>query len=241
MVSTGVIGVVGGSGGVGASVLSAAIAVRAAAADRVAVCVDGDRLGGGLDVTFGLEQEAGLRWPDLARARGRVDGAELLLRLPSVDGVAVLSFDRHREVSLEAEVVQEIVSAVARAADLVVLDLPRPGDALFEVWAGLVDAVVLLSGPEARDLAASSCIAPVVSGACAEVWLCLRGTGRAEFADSVAAALDLPLLARVRDDGALRADQLHGIPPGTSARGALARAADHVLAQLTPGTGRVAS
>ena len=78
-----VVGVAGGSGGVGASVLVAALGVRAVTAGRTAVCVDGQRLGGGLDVTLGLEQERGLRWPDLAgRARaGR--RAELLRRLPA--------------------------------------------------------------------------------------------------------------------------------------------------------------
>ncbi|MGZ4743893.1 MAG: P-loop NTPase [Oryzihumus sp.] len=71
MTAAHVIGVVGGSGGVGATVLAAALATRAAATGRTVACVDGDVLGGGLDVTFGLEQEPGLRWPDLAAALGR--------------------------------------------------------------------------------------------------------------------------------------------------------------------------
>src|SRR5450631_1669926 len=98
-----IIGVVGGSGGVGASVLTAAIAIRAAEAGMRPVALDGDRLGGGLDVTLGIEQERGVRWPDLAGARGRIDGDELLRRLPSVDGVGVLSFDRSRDVPMVAD------------------------------------------------------------------------------------------------------------------------------------------
>src|SRR5665647_2748950 len=68
-----VIGVVGGSGGVGASVLTAAIAVRAAQADLRLVCLDGDRLGGGLDVTLGIEQEPGgaLARPGLGQGPAR--------------------------------------------------------------------------------------------------------------------------------------------------------------------------
>src|SRR6185436_12518775 len=103
-----IIGVVGGSGGVGASVLTAAIAVRAAQAGLRVACMDGDRLGGGLDVTLGIEQEHGVRWPDLAGARGRIDGPELLRRLPCVDGVHVLSFDRARDVLPAAEVAHEV-------------------------------------------------------------------------------------------------------------------------------------
>ena len=49
-----IIGVAGGSGGVGASVLTAAIAVRAAQAGLRPIALDGDRLGGGLDDFFRL-------------------------------------------------------------------------------------------------------------------------------------------------------------------------------------------
>src|SRR5450631_1703863 len=108
-----IIGVVGGSGGVGASVLSAAIAIRAAQAGLRTVCLDGDRLGGGLDVTLGIEQERGVRWPDLPGARGRIDGPELLRALPTVDGVAVLSFDRARDVRLAAEILHEVLAALS--------------------------------------------------------------------------------------------------------------------------------
>src|SRR5664279_5171475 len=50
-----VIGVASGSGGVGVSVLTVAIAVRAARAGMRPVCLDGDRLGGGLDVILALD------------------------------------------------------------------------------------------------------------------------------------------------------------------------------------------
>ena len=43
--------------------------------------------------------------------------------------------------------------------------------------------------------------------------------------------LDLPLLAVVREEPSLVADVFHGVPPGSPARGALAAAADSVLAR----------
>ena len=132
MKTANIIGVVGGSGGVGASALTAAIAVRGAQAGLRTVCLDGDRLGGGLDVTLGIEQERGVRWPDLAGARGRIDGPELLRALPAVDGVAVLSFDRARDVRPAAEILREVLIALSRATDLVVVDLPRPDHEVFE-------------------------------------------------------------------------------------------------------------
>jgi secretion/DNA translocation related CpaE-like protein len=227
-----IIGVVGGSGGVGGSVLTAAIAIRAARAGLRPICLDGDRLGGGLDVTFGIEQERGVRWPDLAGARGRIDGAELLRRLPCVDGVSVLSFDRGRDVPLAAETMAEVLVALRAAADVVVLDLPRPDDPMFAALGPSVDVMVLLAGSGVRDLAGASAVADHLAELCPDLWLCLRTSGRgSHFADSVAGALDLPLLAVVREEPSLTADLLHGIPPGSSAKGALAGAADAVLAR----------
>ena len=242
MTSAHIIGVVGGSGGVGASVLTAAIAFRAARAGLGPVCLDGDRLGGGLDVTLGIEQEHGVRWPDLAGARGRIDGPELLRRLPSVDGVRVLSFDRGHDVQLGAEVLHEVLLALAVASDVVVVDLPRPDHEVFAALAPSVETMVLLAGSGISDLAGASAIAEHLIAASPDVWLCLRTSGKgSHFADTVAGALDLPLLAVVREEPSLAAEVLHGIPPGSSTKGALASAADQVLAKCGVGARRDAS
>jgi secretion/DNA translocation related CpaE-like protein len=237
-----IIGVVGGSGGVGASVLTAAIAVRAAQAGLRAVCVDGDRFGGGLDVTLGIEQERGVRWPDLAGARGRIDGAELLRRLPSVEGLGVLSFDRARDLPLGAEIVLDVLLALGAAADVVVVDLPRPDHEIFSALVPGVDVTVLLAGSGICQLAGASAVAGHLTQAGGEVWLCLRTSGRGtHFADTVAGALDLPLLTVIREEPSLAADVLHGIPPGSSGRGPLAAAGDAVLARCVAGARRDAS
>lgn len=231
-----IIGVVAGSGGVGASVLTAAIAVRAARAGFQPVCLDGDRLGGGLDVTLGVEQERGVRWPDLAGARGCIDGPELLRRLPLVDGVRVLSFDRERDVPLADEIVREVHGALSASTDLVVIDLPPPDHAIFAALAPSVDVIILLAGSGLGALAGASAVAARLVDACPDVWLCLRTSGKGgHFAETVAQALDLPLLVVVREEASLAADVLHGIPPGSSGKGALAAAADAVLARCVAG------
>jgi secretion/DNA translocation related CpaE-like protein len=236
-----VIGVAGGSGGVGASVLAAALGMRAVTAGRTAVCVDGHRLGGGLDVTLGVEQERGLRWPDLADVRGRVDGSDLLRRLPGVDGLPVLSFDRSSDVVPTHEAIREVVAALVAVVELVVLDLPRPDEPLFGPCVAAVDGVVLLGGAGVRQLAALSAVAPRLGSHCDEVWLALRSADRGgQLADVTAGALDLPLVTVVPDDPSLEADLLHGIPPGSAARTALSAAADTILRQLLV-AGRVAS
>jgi secretion/DNA translocation related CpaE-like protein len=237
-----IIGVVGGSGGVGASVLTAAIAVRAAQSGIRPLCVDGHRFGGGIDVTLGIEQERGVRWPDLARARGSIDGPELLRRLPSVDGVAVLSFDRARDVPLAPEILREVLLALSVAVDVVVIDLPGPDHEFFATLAPSVDAMILLAGSGICDLAGASAIVEHLTKSAPDVWLCLRTNGKgSHFADTVAGALDLPLLAVVREEPSLEADVLHGIPPGTSAKGALADAADKVLSRCLATARRDAS
>lgn len=86
-----VIAVVPASGGVGASLLGAAVAVRAAAARRSCVAVDLDVVAGRLDVLLGCEEVAGWRWDALADVAGVVEGARLAARLPVAEGVTVLA------------------------------------------------------------------------------------------------------------------------------------------------------
>jgi hypothetical protein len=154
----------------------------------------------------------------------------------------VLSFDRARDVLLGAEIVREVLIGLSGAADVVVVDLPRPDHEIFAVLAPSVDAIVLLARSGVRDLAGASVIVEHLIQACPDVWLCLRTGGMGtHFADTVAGALDLPLLAVVRGEPSLATDMLHGVPPGSSAKGALAAAADTVLARCVCGARRDAS
>jgi hypothetical protein len=146
--------------------------------------------------------------------------------------VRVLSYDRARDVRLSAEIIRDVHSALSVAADLVVVDLPPPDHEIFAALAPSVEAMVLLAGSEVRDLAGASAVAGHLIDACPDVWLCLRTSRRGgHSAYSVADALDLPLLAVVREEASLAADVRHGIPPGSSGKGPLAAAAGAVLAQ----------
>lgn len=144
----------------------------------------------------------------------------------------LMEFDRARDVPLATEIVHEVLLALSVAADVVVVDLPRPDHEIFAALTPSVDAMVLLAGSGIRDLAGASAFSEHLIRACPDVWLSLRTNGKGgHFADTVAGALDLPLLAVVREVPSLAADLLHGIPPGSSAGGALAAAADTVLAR----------
>lgn len=112
-----VIGVVGGSGGVGASSFAAVVAAVAGGA----LLVDLDVAGGGIDVTLGIESTSGARWSGLRLAGGRLDPAALIGGLPQWGSVPVLAAD---VAELDPDAVLQVLE-VARTAGPVVLDLPR--------------------------------------------------------------------------------------------------------------------
>lgn len=114
--------VVPGSGGAGASSLSVALAEAAGArlSDGV-LLIDGDPVGGGLDVALGAESIPGLRWPDLARTSGRVAPDSLRQALPMIEHIHLLSHAR-RPVEVEPAAWESMVSAGARGFPLTIVD-----------------------------------------------------------------------------------------------------------------------
>jgi hypothetical protein len=112
-----VIGVVGGSGGVGASSFAAVLAVLAGSA----VLVDLDVCGGGIDVVMGIERVPGARWSGLELAGGRLDPEVLLTGLPRAGPCAVLAADTP---TLDPAAVLQVLDAAASLGPVIV-DLPR--------------------------------------------------------------------------------------------------------------------
>ena len=285
-----VIAVVPASGGVGATTLAAAVAVRAAAAERSACLVDLDVLAGRAEVVFGAEREGGWRWDRLVRVAGVVDGRELAERLPSVQGVAVLSHGAHavggvvgadgaehtehtehkREHTEDAEGVggidgadgaegvagwadrlPDVVSGLARAHDVTVLDAPRDDRVLAQVLA-LCDAVVLVLGTQPTQIAGGARTvdlvrrvgilggsgAAVVTGSAApsgllEPWVVLRGARNDdELEDVIMDELDVPVVDFLRDDPRCVDDLVRGTAPGVRGRGPVTEVADRLLLRL---------
>lgn len=117
-----VIGVVGGSGGVGASTFAAVLAICL----RAAVLVDLDPAAGGIDVVLGIEDVPGARWSGMRLSGGRLEPGALLDGLPRAGPCAVLAAD---VAELDEVAVAEVLSAATELGP-VVLDLPRsPGAA----------------------------------------------------------------------------------------------------------------
>ena len=124
-----VIGVVGGRGGAGASTLAAALALTRPRGPGCAPCWSTPtRSAAGLDLLLGTEDEAGLRWPELATARGRLPAGALLGGLPRVGDSRPVLGPRGRRPRCRSRRCSPSWTAPPGRWTLVVVDLPRrPG------------------------------------------------------------------------------------------------------------------
>ncbi|HET9874029.1 MAG TPA: septum site-determining protein Ssd [Propionibacteriaceae bacterium] len=220
--------VIGGSGGAGASTLASGLAVVAAQLGQRCLLIDADPLGGGLDLLMGAERAPGWRWPRLIGARGHL--GDLAGQLPAVDGVEILAMPRHEMCDLGAEAMKAVLRSASRCYELVIVDLPRqPGAAAGEVLRQ-ADGVVVAAVADLRGLAAGTCVVELLGDSVGLTGLVVRlPRGRSMAAETVAEGLDLPLLATIGEDVALRVGAERGDPPGRVARSSLARACRAVL------------
>lgn len=233
------IGVVGGRGGAGASTLAAALAVTAMRAGRRAMLVDADPYGGGADLLFGGEHALGLRWPDVATAKGRIGGEELVNSLPRMGELAVLSCDRHDPLELKADAMSSVLAAAARACDVVVVDLPRRIDDPAQVALAAADVVLLVVPAEIRAAAAAARVASEVARFADEVRVVVRGPAPGGLdAIDIASALGLPLAGQLKAEPDLAVALERGEVPAGRGRGPLAEFCRRLL-DSTLGTERV--
>jgi MinD superfamily P-loop ATPase len=142
-----VLGVVGGSGGVGASAFAAVLAAVAGKS----LLVDVDAAGGGVDVLLGIEAVDGARWSDLHLAGGRLEPSALLGGLPRWGPSAVLAAD----VPMDAGAVGQVVEVAADGGVPVVLDLPRTPCAERSAALERCDLVVVIARADAAGLVAA--------------------------------------------------------------------------------------
>lgn len=222
------IGVLGASGGVGASTLTAALAVRAHTVItdcRLSVAVDLD-VRGGLDTILCLEHLDGLRWPDLER-RGWVDtgrargGASS--ELPGDSQVRVLAGTG--ETVPDWPLVAETLDRLGDEADLIAVDCgPRPQASLLS----RLDLLVVVSRLCAKGAADAAAATRLCQLGRTRPLLLSRGTSRERSGAALARELDLPFLAHLADDAVLARHAREGLPPGTL-RSGLDVVADELL------------
>ncbi|HEU5006536.1 MAG TPA: hypothetical protein VFT67_06170 [Jatrophihabitantaceae bacterium] len=180
------IGVLGGSGGAGASTFAAVLAWAARFAGASLVDLDGS--GGGIDVLLGIERVPGPRWSDLRLDGGRLESGLLLGALPRWYGVPVLAADR----SPPERGVPGVVAAAAQAGP-VVLNLPRAPDPVRAAALDGCDLVVLLAAARVPALAAARAVLAGLPDPSAQAIGVLLRAGDVPLADA-AALLGRPVL-----------------------------------------------
>jgi secretion/DNA translocation related CpaE-like protein len=232
--------VLGARGGAGSSVFAAATALTAEKSGLPAVLVDCDPLGGGLDVLLGVEESAGLRWPDLRLTSGRL--AASTLRSALVDGgragPAVLSCARDA-AGLTPEAVAAVIEASSRSGSLVLCDLPRTLSAAAEAALHRSDLAVVVVPAEVRACSSARGLLAGLAERGVRAGIVVRGPAPGGLrAPDIAEALGVPLLASMRPepalDGALErgrfAPRARG-PLGTAAKAVLRAVRADVVAE----------
>lgn len=226
------LGVVGGSGGAGATTLACAIGQAAAAVGPAAV-LDLDPLGPGVDRVLGMEEQPGVRWPDLTHSTGRLGSRSLREALPRRGDLGALSWGRgggRRPSPPDPGVLREVLSAAARGHQTTVLDLPR-SEAAAEAM-GRCDEVLVVVTPSITGIASAARLvdAMVDHGADTDrVALVVRGGGAAT--ELVARSVGLPVRAAMNDQRGLAEAIDLGLGPLRARRGPLARAAGEVVSR----------
>jgi len=147
-----VIAVVGGKGGVGASVLAVnlAVAIRRQVHGQV-VLVDAARQGGTIDIMLNLQ--AG---PSLGYVLGRLDELEDSeldgMLIPHASGLQVLLLNEQGGQDVRPEDLRKILVALRRTRDFVVVDLSAVQDEGTSTILDLADRVLLVLTPEITSL-----------------------------------------------------------------------------------------
>lgn len=223
-----VLGVIGGSGGAGATTFACALG-QVAARSGPTVVVDADPLGPGVDRVLGLEALDGVRWDALCQTTGRLSARSLREALPRRGPLGALSWYAGSPASLQAFAVREVLSAARRGHDTVVVDLPRSPDPLIDEVVSRCDRLLVLAVPSVAGLVSTSRLCGRFrdhSG----VELVLRGHGIG--AGEASRITGLPVATAMADQRGLAEAIDLGLGPVRSRRGQLGRAASEVLTRL---------
>jgi len=225
------IGVIGGSGGAGATVFAAALSQMATRVGRT-LLVDADPIGAGIDRVLGLESSDGIRWDSMLQTTGRLSSRSLREALPRTGQLSVLTWPADRSATLQAFAMREVLSAGRRGFDAVVVDLPRHRDSVVDEAISRCEHVVLVSTLTVPGVSSAARVAHRLPEATPMRHLVTRGSRGGVTPESVSRLLRIPLLAAMADQRGLDEAINLGAGPARSRRGTLARAARSAAAAL---------
>lgn len=227
-----VVAILGAHGGAGATVLAAATAI-VAGDERHALLVDADELGAGIDLTLGVEDHPGLRWPDLTASTGQIGTTALHDALPTAgQRLSVLTGRRDDRRPIESSTLSAVVDAGRTAGDVVVVDVSRADTEVTRTALVGADVVILVLTASVASVASARAVRTRLLDAAPVVELAVRGPALSGLrAADVADAVGLRLLTAYRPDPRL-ASRLETSPLSRLMRKPLRRAAIDVVGRV---------
>lgn len=222
-----VVGVIGGSGGAGATTFAIALA-QAAAPRRRVLLIDTDTLGPGLDALLGTGDVPGARWSEMHGSTGRLGGRTVRDALPRVGSLPFLTWSGTGRMP-SPELLREVVASARRANDLVVLDLSRALDPLVAEALAACDLVLVLVRPTVDGVSSAQRLITQLPDR-ARTRAIVRGRQSPLMPD-----LGVAVVIRMRDQRGIGEAVDLGLGPLRSRRGPLGRGVDSVLGWLEGG------
>ena len=210
--STQIIGVIGASGGLGASLIASSLAVMFAQSDKTVALAETNFCSGGLDVLWGIEESKGTRWADLIYPSGRISPQDLYRSLPKASGVSILSTDS-QDGRMPASY-SEILSDLAQAVDVLVIDLAKSLEVGATELLELCTDLIIVTGSTIRSTSATNQLMQLASKLASAKLIVRMIPGTDLDAQNVSKTLGLQLLGTVTTDQKVVEHLEQGLNPG---------------------------
>lgn len=229
-----VVGVIGATGGAGATTIASVLAHRAARSCDVAL-VDADPLSAGYTHWLGVAS-SGLAWPDLAGAPVPFVPARLAQALPANGRLRLLGPDRRGAMPAEGDVGAYAISALARAHALTVVDLGREAPYSRPDLLEWCDLVIVVCTAAAESVAQAGALNALLEERVPAANIGLVVNRTSTLAEGMAAAEDAGFedAVVVRAARQLKKDLDHGVHLGQRKRCSITRDAGRILAAFVP-------
>ncbi len=195
-----VLAVAGGSGGAGASVTAAVLAMSGSMLGHQTALCDADPESAGADLLLGLDETPGLRWNHLNPASGSPPGDRLFTSLPRMGDCAVITRDRSTQAMPDPSLIRSTIHALGASADLIVVDLPRSDRELRDELIAVCDLVFVVVTCDLRGATSAMNLVASIRDR-ADIRLLTRSrAGDSLDPDDVANWLDLPLVSALPNE-----------------------------------------
>jgi MinD-like ATPase involved in chromosome partitioning or flagellar assembly len=163
--------------------------------------VDLDQSSASLDITFGLENQAGMRWQDFSELSGPISGVDIYRSLPSRENVGLLT---HGELTSAESLIPKnlILDKLKEACELVVIDFPKASDKHFSLDAiSECDLALVATTATVRGCASAKRSIAGLAGYARNIELVVRNMPGSNLEPmQIAELLNTPLAATVNTD-----------------------------------------